>query len=130
MEAISVVVVDDSVTVLLFMEEILKQISKAIPLHFKMFSSAKAALLYVDKFPSDVLITDVEMSEMSGIELVSKVKELKPNVRCVVVSSLTTPIDFTNAKVAGADSYLIKPVDVSHLRSILRLTSLRKNMTT
>lgn len=123
---ISVVCVDDSKVVIGFMEDYLTEINKTIPLRFKMFTNASSAIFYIRSHHVDVMITDVEMEGMSGIELIKQVKELNKDIRCVVLSSLNAIEDFHRGKEAGVDNYLTKPVDLTHLRSILRLTSLKK----
>lgn len=126
MISINVVAVDDSKLALGFMEDYLTEINKTIPLTYQTFTSPATALSYIKTKSIDIVISDVEMAEMSGLELVSRVKFHNPSIRCVLVTSLTHKNDFDAGKKAGADNYLLKPIDETHLRSLLRLTSLKK----
>lgn len=126
MISISVVCVDDSKVVLGFMEDYLSEINKTIPLTYKTFLNALSAISYIHSHTVDVVISDVEMDTMSGIELIKSVKEHNNNIRCVILSSLKAVEDFHKGKEAGVDNYLTKPPDLTHLRSILRLASLKK----
>lgn len=56
----------------------------------------------------DILITDVEMPGMDGIELVVRARALQPEIRCVVLSNFDT-FDYVKDSLRhGADDYLLK----------------------
>lgn len=67
----------------------------------------------------DLIITDITMPVMDGIELISKVKEVHPNTECVL---LTVHDTFDYAKKAielGVSDYLLKPVKREALDSMM-----------
>lgn len=74
-------------------------------------SSAAEALLLMERQPVDILVTDIRMPDMSGLQLIEKVAQQWPNVRCML---LTGHSDFEYAKRAiqlQAFDYILKPVD-------------------
>jgi DNA-binding NarL/FixJ family response regulator len=49
--------------------------------------NGKEALLQIQKHPIDILITDISMPEMNGLELIHRVKENFPHIKIIVMSS-------------------------------------------
>ena len=79
-------------------------------------SSASEALQQLSHAQFDVLITDVRMPQMSGIELLSEVVERHPHVVRMVLSGMADK-DVTLPSVMLAHQYLDKPCDAVTLRS-------------
>lgn len=76
----------------------------------------------------DLVITDIRMPQMSGLELIQKIHRLRPDLLCAVLTGFS---DFQYAKTAidiGVVSYLLKPVETAELRKLLhRLVLTDKN---
>ncbi len=67
----------------------------------------------------DIVITDIRMPELSGIELIKGLKEVLPQVKCIILSGYD---DFEYAKEAikyGAQGYLLKPVEEEELKDLV-----------
>jgi two-component system response regulator YesN len=70
----------------------------------------------------DILITDVCMPEITGLELIGWAKHHSPDTRCIVISSYS---DFGYVKQAaclGIENYILKPVDDKELRDTVSAT--------
>lgn len=70
--------------------------------------------IYNEKKPS-LVVTDIKMPEMDGLELIAQLKKINPNVNIIILSGYD---DFEYAKKAikyGVDSYILKPVDEMEL---------------
>lgn len=68
----------------------------------------------------DILITDIKMPKMSGLQLISKAKELNPMCKCLILSGYN---DFAYVKEGiklGIENYLTKPVNTEELTSTLK----------
>lgn len=68
----------------------------------------------------DLLITDISMPEMDGLELFRRIRESGSETRCILLSSYG---DFDYAKEAislGVENYLMKPVNTEELDSTIR----------
>ena len=59
----------------------------------------------------DVIVTDVGMPGMGGLELAKSAKAMSPNVAVVVVTGWAERDDITSARGKHVDAVLIKPVD-------------------
>ncbi len=68
-------------------------------------------------FVPDVILLDVMMPEMSGIEVMEKIKKscTERGIRLVTVSALSGEADIENAYRAGADDYIVKPFETGEL---------------
>ncbi len=78
------------------------------------------ALLGFDHFPYDLVIADLFMSGMGGIEGIKKMREMRPEVKILATSagySEMTPDDALKAaEKIGADAVLPKPFELDELR--------------
>jgi DNA-binding NarL/FixJ family response regulator len=77
--------------------------------------NAEMALNLVDKHPIDVLITDISMPTMSGIDLCYKLKTEKPELPVIMLSMHNNKEYLINAYRAGASGYLVKDCDRDEL---------------
>jgi len=72
--------------------------------------------------PIDMMITDVNMPNIDGIELVRKVREISP-CRSIPIILLTTEFQETKkkeGKAAGATGWIVKPFRAEQLLSVVR----------
>lgn len=82
-------------------------------------SSGFAALDFLRGESADILVTDVKMPIMSGLELARQAADLHPHIKLIVISGFE---DFQYAKKAielRAYAYLLKPVDYTELYTTL-----------
>lgn len=77
------------------------------------------ALGQLDDWSPDIVVTDVQMPGMSGIELMEKIRERVPSVGVVVMTAFGSVENAVGAMQAGADDYLTKPVHFPELLLIL-----------
>jgi HD-like signal output (HDOD) protein/ActR/RegA family two-component response regulator len=84
--------------------------------HMVFVASAAEALKQLSQSQFDVLVTDVRMPQMSGIELLSEVVERHPQVVRMVLSGMADK-EVTLPSVMLAHQYLDKPCDATTLRA-------------
>lgn len=65
----------------------------------------------------DLLLTDLALPRMSGMELVRRVRQAGSGIPIIVLTSVLTDGSIAGALEAGADDYLQKPVDLHSLRA-------------
>jgi DNA-binding NtrC family response regulator len=114
----TVVIVDDEEMVLTSLSAYL---SLETDWEVKTFTSAKAALDYIQKNPVGLVMSDYLMPEMDGISFLGKVRQMKPEVPRII---LTGYADKENAikgiNEVGLYQYLEKPWDNEGLRIAIR----------
>ena len=67
-----------------------------------------------------VVVTDVEMPGMSGLELCSALRLKHPEIRVLIMSGLTNIATVAAARARGASNFFAKPVRVAVLAEELR----------
>ncbi|MEZ4450199.1 MAG: sigma-54 dependent transcriptional regulator [Nannocystaceae bacterium] len=77
------------------------------------------ALGKVDEWVPDVVITDVKMPALGGIELMQKLRERFPDVAVIVMTAFGSVEGAVEAMRLGADDYLSKPVHYPQLMLVL-----------
>ena len=81
------------------------------------------ALELVGRDSFDVLITDIKMPRMNGLELLAKVKSMSPETEVIVITGFGSISSAVDAMKSGADDYLPKPFDLDEL--VLKVNRLR-----
>lgn len=81
--------------------------------------SGERALQMMGAMSFDMILTDVRMSGMDGLTFLQRARERQPNARCVILSAYGTFEYARRGISAGADEYLLKPVDAEELRACL-----------
>ena len=70
--------------------------------------------------PADVVITDVKMPDMNGIELLRSAREFLPDIGFVLMTAFATVDTAREAFILGADDFIQKPFDVEELKIIVK----------
>lgn len=84
------------------------------------FSDGSDALMYLQSNPCDVVLTDILMSRMSGLEMIQQLHALQPRLKVVILSGHS---DFGYAQQAiryQVAHYLVKPVDEEELMDVFQ----------
>ncbi len=71
--------------------------------------SGTDALVKIKKDPISLVITDLKMPGMSGMELIGALKKLKPEIAVIVITAFGSIHNAVEAMQAGAADYLLKP---------------------
>src|SRR5580692_868018 len=77
------------------------------------------ALEKIPAFSPSIVITDVKMPRMGGMELVERLSELSQSIAVVMVTAQRTTENAFHAGRLGVQDYIEKPIDFRRLRSIL-----------
>lgn len=113
----NILVVDDEATV---RNGIVKFISSTFE-HSKVYCAENGvhALEVAKKHIPDILLTDVNMPKMNGIDLIIQIKNINPQIEIVIISGYD---DFAYAQKAielSINQYILKPIDRDELVSVL-----------
>jgi len=68
----------------------------------------------------DLIITDLSMPQMNGLELIVKSKQISPNIPIAVISAYANVENTTYALTRGAFSFIAKPFKMSHISEVIR----------
>ena len=90
------------------------------PLEVAQASNGKIAVKYMQSHPIDILLTDVKMPQMDGLELADYTHKNFPNIHILVFSAYGE-FDFAKkAMAAQAVSYLLKPIEVDEFQKVMQ----------
>ncbi|MEX1030227.1 MAG: response regulator [Paenibacillaceae bacterium] len=81
-----------------------------------------AALTLAESFAPSILLTDIRMSKMNGIEVSQKMRELYPNCVIIFLSGFSDKEYLKSAIQLNAVDYLEKPVNIQQLKSVFLRT--------
>ncbi len=81
--------------------------------------SVKEALAYLKKQHFDLLITDMKMPDLSGLELLRRVKELCPQTLVIIMTAYGTIETAVEAMRLGAFNYLLKPFTPDAIETLI-----------
>jgi len=71
----------------------------------------------------DLIITDINMPKLNGLDMISKIRALDNNISVIVLSAHNEPEFFDNSIQLGIDSYLLKPIDIdSFIDALSKIT--------
>ncbi len=112
-----VLFVDDEQMVLDSLQRMLYRMRNEWRMDF--VTSGSEALVLLGRSAYDVLITDLRMPEMSGLELLARVADLHPGVVRIVLSGIADQ-EVAVRSATLAHQYLVKPCDAATLRATMR----------
>ncbi len=113
-----ILVVDDSRSIIMFYRAVLSEMG----LDVVTAGHGKAALAVLDKdFAFDLIITDMNMPEMNGVELTRKIKEnfMYSSIPVVMATTEADESQKSMADRAGVSGYLVKPIKPEALSELL-----------
>ncbi len=84
--------------------------------------NGRQALGLLAEEPADVIISDVKMPDMDGIELLRAVRETQPEIGVVLMTAFASVDTAREAFKLGADDFITKPFDVEELKLIISKT--------
>ena len=84
-----------------------------------MAHNGREALEMFSREPADIVVTDVEMPLMNGLELLEEIRKINPRTRCIILSGYD---EFEYARTAlklDVEEYILKPVNEEQLKQAL-----------
>ena len=113
----NILVVDDEELYRRSLERILRRVGHEV----SEARDATEALNAVADGDFDLVLADLRMPGLNGLELVRQLQDIQPDLPCIVVTGFGSPENSVDALRAGAFWYLEKPFDQSNLDVIRRL---------
>ncbi|MBN2579662.1 MAG: sigma-54-dependent Fis family transcriptional regulator [Pirellulales bacterium] len=89
-------------------------------LRCQVAASGKEGAKLVENHPFDVVITDLVMHDVDGLGILERTKEAQPDAEVILVTGHGTIPSAVEAMQKGAFNYLLKPLDLTQLRTLAR----------
>ncbi len=120
----NILIVDDEKQILNILSELLKKWGyNPIPA-----ASGKEALGKFRDMSIDLVITDMVMPEMDGLELINKIIEIRPNTVIIILTGYPSFDSAVQSIRSGAYDYLAKPLNAEELKIKIQRSIERKDL--
>ncbi len=110
-----ILVVDDDLSVRQFLTIMLERTGHRV----KAAASGAEAFRVLQNDEYDLVITDLKMPDISGLDVIRRVKELAPQTEVIMITAFATTDSAVEAMKNGAFDYVIKPFKIDELRLIV-----------
>ena len=119
-----VLIVDDEAGVRALLQAVLEPEGHQI----YQASNGIQALQLIRKEVPDFVFLDIRIPGISGMEVLTKIKEFTPNIRVFIMTAYSEAGMIEQAKELGASAHLSKPFDVEEVRSLVSKNHQSKEM--
>ncbi|HEV2186053.1 MAG TPA: nitrogen regulation protein NR(I) [Stellaceae bacterium] len=115
MMSATILVADDDRAIRTVLNQALARLGHEV----RMTGSAATLWRWIAEGEGDLVITDVIMPDENGLDLIPRIKKLRPELRVIVMSAQNTLLTAVKATERGAFEYLPKPFDLRELVSVV-----------
>lgn len=98
----------------------LEYILKREKFHIRSIGSGSEALQEIESLEYDLVLTDLKMEKVSGMEVLSRAKELYPDTEVIMITGYATVSTAIEAIKKGAYHYIPKPYKIEEVRAVVR----------
>ena len=116
MPAGSILVADDDTAI----RTVLNQALSRAGYEVRLTGNAATLWRWVEDGEGDLVITDVVMPDENGLDLIPRIRKIRPDLRVVVMSAQSTLMSAVKATQRGAFEYLPKPFDIRQLVNLVQ----------
>lgn len=117
----SILIVDDELSMREFLRILLEKEGHLVV----TAANGLMALEQTEKQGFDLVVTDIRMPGMTGLELLAHLKQNKPDMAVIMITAFASPDDAVAAMKNGAFDYITKPFNVDEIKTVVR-SSLKK----
>ncbi len=107
-----ILIIDDEYMVC----ETLKDILEDDGYQVRTSLNALNGLEEIEKETPDLILSDLKLPDISGLELLRRVKQERPHLEVIIMTGLGEAETYLEAKEEGAFDYIIKPINIPILR--------------
>lgn len=97
----------------------LKHVFSKIGFEVEVFTDAQEALKEISKKAFDVVITDLKMDKIDGIEILGHVKSISPDTQVIIITGYASEETSSVAYKRGVFEFLAKPFRLDTLKQII-----------
>ena len=115
-ENVNLLIVDDQEELC----EVLKDVFQDIGYQVDAVQRGKEAVAKAEQTFFHVVLIDIILPDMSGIEVLKRVKEVSPQTEGIIITGNASLKNSIDALSIGAFSYLIKPLDLDEVRAVIQ----------
>jgi len=110
-----VLVVDDEIEILRLLQRFL--ISKSYEVFIA--TNSRTAIQKVKDVKPDIVLLDIMMPGVGGIETLKEMKQMNPEIRVIMITALIDEEIAKRTLILGASDYIVKPINIEYLETCL-----------
>ena len=111
----TILIADDDKSIRTVLDQALGRVGH----HVRATDNASTLWQWIEAGEGDLVITDVVMPDADGLDLIPRIRQLRPNLKIIVMSAQSTLMTAIKANQRGAFEYLPKPFDLNHLIAVV-----------
>lgn len=111
----TILIVEDNIDLCQTLADVLKKDGYGVRTAF----SGEAAMITITEELIDLVLLDIKLPKMNGLELLAKIKDRDPDLLVIMITALTDAQPAVEAMRAGAYDYLLKPFELEELRLVV-----------
>lgn len=120
--SIKILIVDDDSSIRNMLTIVLKKNGYLV----SAVDSSEEALKFLKEKQFDLVISDIKMPGISGIDLLKKIKTITPEVPVIMITAFASANDAVEAMKLGAEDYITKPFNLDELKLIIEKSLYKK----
>ncbi len=111
-----ILVVDDDDSVRQVLQETLRSFGFSVI----AANDARSAMNFIENHEFDLVISDYMLSDSNGVELIGKIKNLRPAIPSVIITGYSNSYTQEMATTDGINGYLVKPFRINQVKTIVQ----------
>lgn len=108
----NVVIIDDQKEIIDLLERFFKRF---VSLRVTTFSDPERGLSYLKANEVDLVVSDITMPKLNGVELLRKIKEFKPKLQVIMMTAEASLEKVLKSHKYDANDFILKPVNLLEL---------------
>ncbi len=112
-----ILIVDDQLDIIDVLERFLLKSGKV---EVTTNSNPKAALIDIKNNNYDLVLTDIMMPTLSGVEILESIKKISPTIKVIMMTAYDTPLKKDKSVKLNCDGYITKPfTDLKSVENVI-----------
>jgi len=113
-----ILLVDDQAMIVQLEKQMLDRLGYHVTTRTSSMDALEAFRMQPDEF--DLVITDLTMPDMTGVKLAQKLMAIKPDIPVILCTGFSEKMSKENAEALGIKGFLMKPIVMKQLSSMIR----------
>ncbi len=123
-ERLKILIIDDDPSIRNMLAIVLKKSGYEVTLT----DSGRSALDRLKKETFELIISDIKMPDINGIDLLKKIKSINQEIPVIMITAFASANDAVDAMKLGAEDYITKPFNLDELKIIIDRAIYKRNM--
>lgn len=103
-----IMIIDDEIDIIEVLQRFLEKSGK---LHIEVDSNPETAMKKIQNKQFDLVLSDIMMPTLSGLEILEEIKKKNPSVKVLMMTAYSTNTKINKSKELNADGYIEKPFE-------------------